>query len=101
MHPFDRAAVWLVCKVYIAAADAVLSTAEPLTSPTKLSVTLIDLSANYVNALTTALATKLDRKHRRAEATSAAHAEIVSGLDQETETEKEDNNYTGTASIRD
>ena len=72
MYPFERAAAWLVCKVDIAAAAAALSTAEPLTSRTKLSAPLTDLNANAVDALTTALATKLVHKLRHVEETSAA-----------------------------
>ena len=59
------------------------------------------MNANAVDALTTDLATELARKRICAEATYAAQAERVPGSDSQTETEKEDSNHTGTASLRD
>ena len=100
MYPFDRAPVYCVRKVDIAASAAALAASETLTSPTKLSVPLTELNSNDADALTTNLATELDLKHRREDATSAAHAERVPVSDSETDTDKEDNNHTRTASLR-
>ena len=101
VYSFDCASVWCVCRVYISTADAALAAAELLTSPTNVSAPLTDLNLNDVDALTTALATELDRKRRCAESTTDAQSKRVPGSDSKTETEEEDNNYTGTASIRD
>ena len=74
VYHFDRATVWLVRNIYIAAASSALAADEPLTSPTKLSAPMIDLNANSLEPLTTALATEIDHKHRCEKATSAAQA---------------------------
>ena len=86
MYHFERATVWRVLKVDIKAYAAALAVAEPLTSATKLSVPLIDLNANSVDALTTNLATEFTHKRRRAEATSSAKSEIVLSSESETDT---------------
>ena len=101
VYPFEHAPVWRVHKVDIKVSAAEFAAAAPLTPPIKSSVPQIDLNTNAMDALTTALATELDRKHRRAETISTAQAEIVPGSDSETETEEEDNNHTETASLRD
>ena len=100
MYPFERAPLWRVSKVAITASAAALAADEPLTSPTKVSVTLTDLRANDVNALTTNLTAELARKPRRAEAISAAQLERLPSPDSETEIEMENNNHTRTASLR-
>ena len=74
VYPFEHDPVWCLRKVDIKASDAALATAEPLTSPAKSSELLKDLNKNDVDALTTALATKLARKRRCAEAISDAQA---------------------------
>ena len=66
VYPFDRNPVCRVHKADIVAADAALSTAEPLTFTTKLSAPLTEMNANNVYSLTTALATELSRTHRHA-----------------------------------
>ena len=101
VYPFEHAPVWRVHKVDIKVSAAEFAAAAPLTPPIKSSVPQIDLNTNAMDALTTTLATELDRKHRRAETISTAQAEIVPGSDSETETEEEDNNHTGTVSLRD
>ena len=77
MYPFEHDPVWIVCKVYIKATAAVFAADATLTSPTKLSVTLIEMNENDLDALATTLATELYRKHRHAEETSAAYEEIL------------------------
>ena len=79
MYYFGRAPVWRVLKVYISAAASALDVAETLIPPTKLSAPLKYLNANAVDALTTALVTRLERKHRHAEATSYAQEERAPG----------------------
>ena len=77
MYPFEHAPVWILCKVYIKATDAAFAADATLTSPTKSFAPLIEMNENDVDALTTTLATELYRKHRHAEATSAAYEEIL------------------------
>ena len=50
---------------------------------------LTELNENFVDALTTALATEMEYKCRRAEETYASQAEIVPGSDSEIEKEYE------------
>ena len=87
VYSFYRAPVRRVRNIYIEASAAALTTSEPLTYPTKYSVPLTDLNSNAVDALTTAVATDLAHKHRRAEAISDSQVERVPGKDSETETE--------------
>ena len=101
VYPFHCAPVWHVSKIYIAAAAAPLAAAEPLKFPTKFSMPLTDLNANFVDALATTLATKLSRKRWREEATSDAQSYRVAISDPEIETEEEDKNHIRTASLRD
>ena len=90
-----------VQKVDIAEAPVSLAADEPLTFPTKSSAPLTDLNANDVDDLNTALSTELTCKRRLAEATFAAHSEIVPGSESETEPDEEYNNHTGAASLLD
>ena len=99
VYPFDHAPLWRIRNVDIKASAAEFAAAEALTSPTKLYAPLIELNANSVDAFTNALAIGLSRKHRRVEATYAAQADRVPGSDSETETEEEDKNHTGNASL--
>ena len=57
VYHLDCVPVWCVDKVYIVAAAAVFSAAEPLTSPKKSHAPLIELNSNDVDNLTTALVT--------------------------------------------
>ena len=77
MYNYDRALVWRVRKVDIVADAAALAVDETLTPPTKSFAPLTDINSNYVDALTTVLATELARKHRREKATSDARVEKV------------------------
>ena len=81
MHPFDHTSVWSVRKVDTAATAAVLATAEPLTSPTKLPAPMTELNTDSVVTLATTLVNKFYQKRSRAEATYAEQAERVTGSD--------------------
>ena len=100
VYIFDRVSVWHLNKVDIAAAAASLAADEPLSLPIKLSAPLTYLNVNSVDALTTALATVLARKPRLTESTSVSQKDILPVSDLETETDEENNNHTGTASLR-
>ena len=52
-------------------------------------------------ALTTNIATELAQKHRLAETTYSELEERAPGSDSETDTQEEDKNHTGTASLQD
>ena len=84
----------------VKSSSAALDADETLKFPTKSSAPLVDMNANSVDDLTTALATELACKHRHTEAVSAAQSERVPGSDLETETEEEDKNHNRTASLQ-
>ena len=79
MYTFDHTPFCNVCKLDIAAAVEALAEAEPLTFPTTSYVPLTELNTNYLDALTTDLATELARKRRHEEAASVAQIERVPG----------------------
>ena len=63
VYIFDHDQVWHVRGLVIKESDVEFDAAEPLISPTKSSAPLVELTANDVGALTTNIATELDRKH--------------------------------------
>ena len=79
MYNFGCDPVWRVHKVDIKASHAELAAAEPLTLPTKLSASMIDLNENYVDKLINALVTELTRRRRHSDVTSASKEDIVPG----------------------
>ena len=101
VYIFDYDPFWRVREVDIKASAGEFDGAEHLTYPTKSSATLIDLNANYVDALTTDIATEVARKYRRAESTSAVQEDTVPRSDLEPEKEEQDNNHTATVLLQD
>ena len=88
-------------KVDIIASAAALAAAKPLTLPTRFSEPLTYLNANAVDALTTAIAVKLNRKCSLADVTFYEQVDIVPVSYLESYTYREYKNHTGTSSLQD